>query len=97
MKKIILILLLVIALSSCELPEAPEPRKPVSVCKKITDKQTPIENNFSGTDFFIGNGSVTKSQTNYYLVFEDGTDKNVSRKTYNKNKIWGNYCTTIYR
>lgn len=63
-------------------PEQIEPK-----CEKVIEKQTPIENEFSGADFFFGNGSITKSNTVYYLVLENGTDKKVSRQTFNKTNI----------
>lgn len=95
MKKYILIIFILTSLFSCSLPE---PKKMIAYedCKEVIDKQTPIENDFSGVDFFLGNGSITKSQTNYYLVFEDWSDESVSRQKFNKHKVWDEYCITRY-
>lgn len=41
--------------------------------KTVIAKDDPVENRFSGTDFFFGHGSITKSKTVHYLIAEDKT------------------------
>jgi len=55
--------------------------------KVVSAKDAPIENRFSATDYFWGEGSVTKSTTVYYLYSEDGYSLEVDRKVYHQTKI----------
>jgi hypothetical protein len=65
------------------------------IMKTVSDKVAPIENRLSGTDFFFGNGSVTKSRTVYYLISEDGYRVEVGIQEYSKTKI-GDTFTSRY-
>jgi len=53
----------------------------------ISEKDAPIENEFSGVDFIFGEGSITKSVTVYYFYSEDGLSVKVDRKTYFSKKV----------
>jgi hypothetical protein len=65
--------------------------------KKIIAKESPIENRFSASDFFFGNGSITKSETVYYLIAEDGTACEVKVGIWAKTKIGDSHsCKTLW-
>lgn len=59
--------------------------------KIIIAKEAPIENRFSGADFLFGSGSITKSETVYYLIAEDATVCEVKVATWAKTKIGSKY------
>jgi len=67
------------------LPPPPPPKK------LVIGKDAPIENRFSSGDIIFGSGSVTKSQTVYYIVGEDGTLCEVDLGVYARIKI-GDSC-----
>lgn len=69
----------------------------IAKTKVIAAKEAPIENNFSGIDFFFGNGSITKSQTVYYFIAVDGALVNVDIKTYASKKIGDTYSSTNWK
>ena len=55
--------------------------------KKVTQKLESIENKISMTEIALGNGSVTKSQTVYYLASADGTVCEVGMSDYLRVKV----------
>lgn len=70
------------------LPQYPDSTKiTTSSCKIVVAKETPIENRISGVEIFFGEGSISKSQTVYYLIFEDGSSREVLRKRFYQVKI----------
>ena len=81
-----------LAVGGCDyLPEAPKP-----IEKIIIEKQAPVENRFSGGDFFFGSGSITKSRTVYYLIADDGTVADVGLSDYARQKIGEPYATLTW-
>ncbi len=90
MKKLLLIILAVLMLSGCAEMQTYTP--PAPKCYLITEKGNDIDNRFSAGDFFFGNGSVTKSETVYFLILEDGNIVEVDRGEYYKYKVGENYC-----
>lgn len=67
------------------------------ISKTIIDKQASVENRFSGSDFFFGNGSITKSKTVYYLVAEDGTAAEVGLTDYSRTKVGDKYSSSDWK
>lgn len=59
--------------------------------KKVIGKEAAIENRFSAVDVFFGNGSITKSQTVYYLIASDGSVTEVGMSDYSRTKIGDMY------
>lgn len=80
-----------------ELRQAEYVNRNSSKTKVIAAKEAPIENNFSGIDFFFGNGSITKSQTVYYFIAVDGALVSVDLKTYASKKIGDTYSSTNWK
>lgn len=76
--------------------ELAKQQREINYSKIIADKQAPIENRFSGTDFLFGNGSITKSQTVYYFISTDGKMVEVDLRTYSKYKIGDTYKSTFW-
>ena len=64
--------------------------------KIIIAKENPIENRFSAADFLFGNGSITKSETVYYLVAEDGTVCEVTVSKWAKTKIGDSFLCPLW-
>ena len=59
--------------------------------KKVMQKLESIENRISMTEMAFGQGSVTKSQTIYYLASEDGTVCEVGMSDYLRVKVGDMY------
>jgi hypothetical protein len=68
--------------TGCDLPP-PMPDE----SKVIIDKTSPNENRFSGTEFIFQGTVVTKTQTVYYLIAEDGTVCEVGLTKYHQSNI----------
>lgn len=81
------LLLIILVFTSCVNQEWVD----TSYYKTIKAKDQPIENQFSAGDYFFGNGSITKSQTVYYLYFTDGSSESVSRENYFKFDVGDQY------
>lgn len=90
-KKLIIVLLgfvLYSCMSEEEYKEYKENKKRIyEIERVISEKDAPIENEFSGVDFIFGEGSITKSVTVYYFYSEDGLSVKVDRKTYFSKKV----------
>lgn len=104
MKKFLFLLTLTFLFASCEDVQSSNLNDPQSIsvdteviCKDVIAKDNPIENRFSTTDFFLGEGSVTKSQTVFYLYFEGNYFMEVDNSTYNMVKIDSPFCAARYR
>jgi hypothetical protein len=65
--------------------------------KTIVAKESPIENRLSGTEILFGSGSITKSETVYYLIAEDGTIVETDIVTWAKVKIGESYTTRYWK
>jgi hypothetical protein len=64
--------------------------------KLVTSKAESIENRLSGVDLFFGDGSVTKTQSVYYLVADDGSLCEVGLSTYQGIRVESPYSPRMF-
>lgn len=86
MKKVLIVISGLI-LSACSLPK----NEGKNEGKTVIDKISPNENRLSRADLIFGQGSITKTETVYYLVAEDATVCEVGMTNYFKVKIGQKY------
>lgn len=92
-----LCIVLIFATIGCERRSPSQSNSGNIATKKIVAKENPIENRVSGVEILFGSGSITKSETIYYLIADDGTSVQTDMGTWTKFKIGDSLTSSAWR